>query len=250
MPPVVLDNEVLSRLPEDERRRLLHSGRVLSLDHGPRLSAAGEPVTHVHFPLSGLVSIIYNDPGGQTLEVTMIGREGLIGVTALFGNPVLPYDVIVQLAGLLVEVPLAEARAVLADGPVFRALAGRYLSSLHIQTAQNVACNRLHDLEQRAAKWFLLTGDRVQGDRISMTQEYLAAMLGVSRPKLSLVEREFRESGYTGPRKGGSFELLDRAGLESLACECYRIIRTEIRALDQAQEESRTHRRLVDTLPR
>jgi CRP-like cAMP-binding protein len=178
-----------------------------------------------------MASLVSTDERGAAVEVATIGTEGCVGVQALFRDSPSTFDMMWQLPGGAVVTGTADVRAAMDEHPELRAALAEYLASLLVQSAQNGACNRLHELEQRAAKWLLLTDDRVEAERLDLTQEFFADMLGVTRPKLSVVESTFRAAGYLDGRRGGGIRIRDRAGLEELTCGCYAIIRDEIASL-------------------
>lgn len=229
-----LSNRVLGQLPGEELDRLRSLAWRSELPPTHVLSTRGRPIEAICWPLSGLASIATSDRSGTAVQVMAIGREGIVGVTALFGSPVLPFDVIWQVAGEAIMVRLDDARRLLPLVPRLEELATGYLSSLLVQVGQNVACNRIHDMEQRAAKCLLLARDHLGSDHLELTQELLASMLGVTRPKLSVVERVLRGAGLVSARRHGGLHILDRAGLEERACECYSVIRGEIVSLYEA----------------
>lgn len=222
------DNRLLESLPQVERDLLLAAGRYVEAPPRQLISAAGDAVDTLYFPVAGMASMVAPDEGGASVEVLTVGREGCVGVSALFGLERLPFEVVWQVPSRAVAIDLAEVRHRLPSCPQLQLTAARYQGSLLVQAGQNAACNHIHLMEQRAAKWLLLMHDRVQDDGLELPQELLAAMLGVTRPKLSLVEQELRQAGLIGPRRRGSFEILDRAGLDALACECYAIISREL----------------------
>ncbi len=224
-------NVLLARLPDPALERLLRAAHILEYRHRDRFISIGDPIDTLRFPLSGMASMVMTDDRGAAVEVATIGVEGLVGVQALFRDVPSQFDMMWQLPGHTVIVGTADVRATMDEHPELAAAFSNYLASLLVQAAQNGACNRLHDLEQRAAKWLLLTGDRVEGERVDLTQEFFADMLGVTRPKLSLVESTFRQAGYIHERHAGGVTIRDRRGLEELTCGCYAIIRDELASL-------------------
>lgn len=234
----VSPNHFLSRLPDPVLARLLPAAQLAEYRHREAFIRSGEPVDTLRFPLSGMASMVSIDEQGATIEVATIGREGVVGVQALFRDLPSAFDMMWQLPGHAVVMGAADVRAAMEEQPELVAALSGYLASLFLQAAQNGACNRLHDLEQRAAKWLLLTDDRTHGDRLDLTQEFFSDMLGVTRPKLSLVESTFRTAGYIDQRRNGGVTIVDRAGLEELACGCYAIIRDELASLRVAAEHA------------
>lgn len=221
-------NSVLAYLPASELAIIrAHASVTNSRAREPVISRL-DPIEWLHFPLSGMVSIVTSDTSGASVEVISVGREGIVGVGALFGDPSLPFDAFWQLDGEALRIGVERLRSNASSLPVLYSLAARYLSSLLVQAGQNCACNRIHDMRQRSAKWLLLSHDRKQDELLDLTQEFFATMLGVSRPKLSRVERTLREDGLISERRRGKVMILDRPRLEELTCECYWIIRDEL----------------------
>jgi CRP-like cAMP-binding protein len=226
------ENLVLARLPAPTLDRLLAHARLTDHDQREMVIHKGEPVRVLQFPIEGMVSMVSVNGHGAAVEVVTVGREGVVGVGALFHDTPSTFDFMWQLPGRAVVVGMDHARSVLASEPALSGHLARYLASLFVQGSQNGACNRLHDLEERAAKWLLLTRDRVGSDDVALTQDYFALMLGVTRPKLSLVESILRRAGLVDGRRRGMIRILDRAGLEEQACDCYGIISRELASLD------------------
>jgi CRP-like cAMP-binding protein len=229
-------NQLLARLPSHVLETLLRSAHVIGYRRRESFTSSGEPIHTLRFPLSGMASMVGVDERGQAVEVATIGVEGVVGVQALFRERPSPFEMMWQLPGRAVVTSTADARAAMETHPALAAALADYLASLFVQAAQNGACNRLHDIEQRAAKWLLLCADRVPDGRLDLAQEFFAVMLGVSRPKLAIVERTLRQAGYIDERTNGGIEVLDRAGLEEVACGCYAIIAHECAALNAEPE--------------
>jgi CRP-like cAMP-binding protein len=228
VPPIGPSNLVLEYLPPQERDRLLEAGRHLEAASRQLILAAGEPATSLYFPLSGMASIVAPDRSGTAVEVVAVGREGIVGATALYELEALPFEAMWQVPSTALAVDLADIRQLLPSCPQLQSVTARYMGSLLVQSGQNVACNRVHRMDQRAAKWLLLMHDRMNGDTLLLAQELLATMLGVTRPKLSQVESDLRADGLIGPREHGVFGILDRPGLELRSCDCYAVIRDEL----------------------
>jgi CRP-like cAMP-binding protein len=224
-------NLVSSSVPQAEVDIIRTGGRTVPFKVRDQVAGRHERIDSLHFPLSGMVSVVTTDVSGSSVEVVSVGREGIIGVGALFGDPALPFEAVWQLGGEAHLVSVELLRSHSTSLPVLFSLAARYLSSLLVQTGQNAACNRIHNMRQRSAKWLLLSLDRSENDVLDLTQEFFATMLGVSRPKLSQVESALRDAGLVGERRRGRLMVLDRAGLEERTCECYWIIRDEIDGL-------------------
>jgi len=225
------ENRLLARLPDHVLIPLLGAGDLIDFPTRAPIQRANERPTKVHFPLRGMLSIVTQDTGGTAVEVATVGREGVAGVTALFGAGALPFEVMWQLPGRALVVEVSVVRALLAREPEVADVFGRYLGALMAQTGQNAGCNRMHSIDQRAAKWLLLCGDRVDEDTFDLTQEFFAIMLGVTRPKLSLVQASFQRAGYISYTRG-RMRILDRSALEEQACACYAVIAGELAAVE------------------
>jgi CRP-like cAMP-binding protein len=181
-------------------------------------------LAHVYFPTDGVVSLRVVMADGRGAEVGTVGNEGVVGAAAaLAGGATGNREAIVQLAGHALRMSAdAFADAATRPGPL-RELVARYAQAFDDQVAQSAACNALHPVEQRAARWLLMTHDRVGRDAFGLTQEFLAQMLGARRPTVSAAAGQLKRAGLIRYRRG-RVEVLDRAGLEAAACECYAAI--------------------------
>ena len=224
-------DRLLAHLPDDVLEPLITEATLQEYPSRSMVQRRGETLSTIHFPLAGMLSIVTLDSSGSAVEVATIGREGMVGVHALFEGGPLPFEVMWQLPGRSLVVELGMLRAQLREHRAIAELAGRFLTALLAQTGQYAGCNRLHGIDQRAAKWLLLCRDRVDGDMFELTQEFFAIMLGVTRPKLSVVQATFQRAGFISYTRG-RLTVLDRSALEQQACDCYGIIRTAFEALD------------------
>jgi CRP-like cAMP-binding protein len=218
-------NRLLAALASEEADRLSPWLEPVLLEFGTTLREAGEPFSHVYFVDSGMVSLVAGDPGRKQVEVGTIGREGLLGLPALLGAGSMPFRAIVQLAGHARRIPAGELAALCDEAPDLRRLVRLFTHAHQAHAAQNVACNALHSVEQRAARWLLLTYERM-GPGFALTQEFLAEMLGVRRPTVSTVASALQAHGLIRYVRG-TVTVRDGAGLEAVACRCYRIIHDE-----------------------
>lgn len=220
-------NRILASLPPGERAGLIAEMDPVSFAAGERVLEPGQSMGRVYFPLSGVVSLVTRLPGGAGVEVAMIGREGMVGVPVILGGRSWPnIGVVQQIAGVSLALDAERFREVLDRSSSLRARTDSYVRALLSQAAQEVACNRLHPIEQRTARWLLITHDRVASDIFSLTQEFLAEALGVRRPSISGAEAELARAGAIEYHRG-QVRIADRAELERRACECYAVIRTE-----------------------
>jgi CRP-like cAMP-binding protein len=217
-------NRLLAALPPDAFAALAPALRPVALDLKRTLHLPGRPIGAVHFPESGVVSLLAPLAGGELLEVGVVGREGLVGLPVLLGEDSSTTEALVQAPGTAWRVRAADMRRALERGAALRALLLRYVQAFHAQVAQTAACNARHPLEERFARWLLLAHDRAEGDAFPMTHEFAAMMLGVRRPGVSVAAAALQKAGAIAYAHG-RVAVLDRAGLEAAACGCYGTVR-------------------------
>ena len=217
------DNLLLRRLPAAELGVLLPQLEPVELKAKTLVLTPDGPVDSVLFVEGGTVSMLANLEDGAQIEVGLVGREGLVGLPLLFGTATSPVEAIVQADGAASRLPAAAFRTALAELPSLSGLLLRYVDAFHHQVTQSVACNGRHQIEQRLARWILMTGDRVEADRFLMTQEFMSHMLGVQRPGVNLAVGALQRAGLVQHARG-QMRILDRPGLEAATCECYGIV--------------------------
>jgi CRP-like cAMP-binding protein len=217
-------NLLLSRLPEDEYQRIRPHLEWIPCPFKSSFYHRGQPIEYVHFPLGGEHSVLAIMENGAAIEVGTVGFEGFSTIEALTGGREALETVTCQIPGEALRMRLAPFLAAIEDKTALRDLAYRYLYAYLAQVSQAVACNRLHTTEERFAKWLLMCHDRVPGDDIAITQEFLADMLGVHRPSVSLIARGFQQLGLIRYSRG-LVVIVDRPGLEEASCECYAAVR-------------------------
>jgi CRP-like cAMP-binding protein len=243
---VATNNRILAALATDSPADFAWLALQLEpveLAQGAVIAPANETLTWVYFPLTSVASVISRMSSGSA-EVGTIGNEGLVGLDVLLQGQPSPNETVAQIPGRALRV----SAAALADGteqrPALRRMVSRYAHAYLTQVAQTASCNALHGIEQRCARWLLMTHDRVGGaDQFPLTQEYLAIMLGVRRAGVSEAAGALQDAGLIRYRRGG-IQILDRAGLEAAVCECYGIVRRHFDHLRPAGEGS-----LSDTPP-
>jgi CRP-like cAMP-binding protein len=222
----VPNNGVLSRLSQDDLEHLLPRMERCALEHRQMLVEANEPIRFVHFPLSGVISLVIGTVNGATLEVAMVGNEGVIGLPVLFGAESTPISAVVQVPG---EALRMSAPAFQAEVEIYGALVRQlhlHAHALLFQIAQSTACTHHHSVTQRCARWLLTAHDRMGDGEFALTQEALAQMLGVRRASISAAAGQLQELGLIRYRRG-YVTLVDRQALEQASCECYRIVKAE-----------------------
>ena len=224
-------NRLLASLSSAERAILEPSMSSVMLARGDVLFEPGEDVTHAYFPGPGVVaSLVVTMADGRAVEAATIGREGAIGGIVSAGNKPAFARAVVQIGGSALKMETAALESAKERSSIIRDLFSRYADTLLAQTMQSVACNALHSLDARLCRWLLTTHDRVDSDEIALTQEYLAEMLGVQRTTVSGVARVLQERGLISYSRGRMI-VLDRAGIEQCACECYRDVQNHFRAV-------------------
>lgn len=221
------ENALIAHLPAAERDAFLPLLSPVPLELRRVMQRIDEPLGHVWFPLNGVCSMISAMEDGSTVEVATVGREGLVGLPLLLGSARSLHDIFVQVEGNALQMPADVFRAQLDRLPGLRTLALRYALALVGQISQGSACNRLHPLEARCARWLLMTHDRVGADSFALTQEFFGQMLGVTRPSVSVAAGMLQKAGLIRYTRG-VVTILDRDRLEAASCECYGIITAEL----------------------
>jgi CRP-like cAMP-binding protein len=223
-------NRLLSVLSRDLQIRLLPRMEKISLPVKQILYEPGQPITHAYFPLSGVISLIMTLRGGESVVVATVGNEGLVGTPLLLGSELSTLKVVCQVAGQALKMRADHFRRSLEEFAELHALARRYAQGLLDQVAHTTACNQVHSVQARMCRWLLMTHDRVGADEFHLTQEFLAQMLGVRRPSVTVAAGLLQRSGFIRYQRG-RIRIADRAGLEAGACECYETVRQEIERL-------------------
>jgi CRP-like cAMP-binding protein len=211
-------SQLLASLPSREVETLRRDLERVRLDADRSIMHAHAPVRRVYFPESGLVALSVTMADGRTAGVTIVGSDGIIGLAAAFGDPG-PMDAAVLVPGVAQAMSAERFRAAVRSSDTLQRLVGRYSIAMLRHLAQTVACNRLHSLDQRAARWLLLARDRIGSPTFPLTQEAFADLLGVSRPAVSTVGARFAREGGAEFRRG-TVHILDATRLEKASCEC------------------------------
>jgi CRP-like cAMP-binding protein len=234
---ILARNRLLATLPEQERATLAPELELVSYGLKDFVYREDEPIEHVVFPTSGVLSLISQMADGRGAEVATIGNEGMVGVPVfLQATTTSAHRAFAQIPGEALRMPAARFSEFIAssqNGGLHRVL-HRYTQALMSMIAQSVACNALHSVEQRACRWLLITHDRIDGNKFLLTQEFLGQMLGVTRPTVNETARQLQDTGAIDYTRG-RISILNRADLEARSCECYEVIRTEFdRLLERA----------------
>jgi CRP-like cAMP-binding protein len=215
-------NHLLAALPPDDHERIFRNLDAIPLKLKEMLHTAGEPVRDVYFPGGGFVSLLTVLEDGTMVEIATVGREGLTGLPAAFNGDVSVGHTMVQAATpTCYRMPVKTFHAEMDRRGVFHDLVNRYHHALIGLIMQSTACNAIHTVEQRLARWLLMAQDRIEANDFPMTQEFLAIMLGASRPTVTVVAGTLQNAGLITYHRG-HITILDRQRLEGAACECYR----------------------------
>ena len=230
-------NRVLRGLPGAELDRIRPALEPVHLPRPTELEGANEEIRFVYFPTTGVASIVAMDEGGESVDTAMIGREGMTGLAVFLGTDRSPVRTIVQVPMTGMRMESAALREELARGGMLVTLVQRHVQVVMITMAQLILCNRIHRLDQRAARWLLQVDDRVDEAPFKVTQEFLAEMIGVQRPALSVAMRQFKDAGLVRYARG-QISIDDRDGLLARSCGCTNVIAGEARRLDAALQRA------------
>jgi CRP-like cAMP-binding protein len=224
-------NHLLRGLSDAELGRLRFALETVRLPRSTELEAANEAVRFVYFPTSGVASIVAIDESGESVDTAMIGREGMTGLSVFLGTDQSPVRTIVQVPLTAVRMSADTLREEIVRGGTLVRLLQRHTQVIMITMAQLILCNRTHRLDQRAARWLLQVDDRVDERPFGVTQEFLAQMIGVQRPALSVAMRQFKDTGLVRYSRG-QISIADREGLIARSCGCISVITAEARRLE------------------
>ncbi|MEO8011981.1 MAG: Crp/Fnr family transcriptional regulator [Dokdonella sp.] len=214
-------NRLLATLPVLERQRFLDATTRVELAFADVLYNQGDQIAHVYFPITGFISMLTTVDQDSTIEVGMVGNEGMSGFGLLLDGGTSTVRAAVQGSGSALRIDARSFRRCLKDMPTLHQILSRYVLVLMTQLARTVACTRFHVVEQRLARWLLMTRDRAQADSFAVTQEFLAHMLGVRRVGVTAAARILQSKNLIRYSRG-RLHILDGVRLENAACECYR----------------------------
>ena len=219
-------NRILASLPEDELARLVPHLSPVTLERNHPMLEDGQIVIDAYFLETGIASIVVTTEDGKTVEAGIVGRCGMVGIPILLGTQTMPGRTFIQIPGAGFRISAESVWREFERAGEFRRRLLRYLQAQLIQTSQTAACNRLHDIEQRLARWLLLCHDRMDSNDLPLTQEFVGQMLGAPRTTVTLALGLLQRAGLIDSSRGHIL-ITDRKGLEDVACECYRAISAE-----------------------
>ena len=219
-------NRLLAALPKKEYQRLLPELEQVAMPFAEVLYESGAQIRHVYFPNDSSVSLLAEVADRSTLEIGIVGNEGMAGISVFMGVYASPHRAIVQGAGTAMRMKASVLRKESGDGGSLHRLLHLYAHSLLTQVSQSAACNRFHMVDARLARWLLMSGDRLGADEFRLTQDFISNMLGVRREGVSKAASVLQKDELINYSRG-HIKILDRAGLEAVSCECYGIIKDE-----------------------
>ena len=226
-PHFITKNRLLAALPRQEYERLAPHLEPTHLPRGKTIALTGDTLRYAYFPNNGMISLLSTSGGGEAIEVAMVGSEGFVGVPIILKVGVTPYWSMVQIQADAMRISASALGKEFDRGEQLHDLLLQYTHSLLAHVTQSAVCNRFHTVQERLCRWLLLSRDRVKSDTINLTQEFISQMLGTARTGVTMAAVPLQDAGLIRYRRG-KITILDREGLESVACECYSIVRKEV----------------------
>jgi CRP-like cAMP-binding protein len=219
-------NRLLSALMPDEQARLCPHLQHVRLQLGEIIYSSHRFLDYVYFPTGCVISLLYTTEDGATAEMGLAGKDGVVSVASFLGGGMVPNRAVVQIAGGALRVKASVLEGEFARGGHCHRVLLLYTQALLTQISQTAVCNRLHAIEKRLCRWLLLSLDRIDGDELQMTQEFIAYNLGGRRESVTVAAGHLQDAGLIHYSRG-HIRILDREGLENAACECYGVVRDE-----------------------
>ena len=219
-------NLLLAALPPADYQSLLPQLTLETMRLGHSLYESGSQLQHVYFPVEGIVSLLYVTRGGNSAELAVVGREGMIGISLFMGGETTPNRAVVQSTCKAYRLPAARLKGHFAEGGAMQLILLKYTQALITQISQTAVCNLHHNIDQQLCRWLLLSLDRLPENKVQMTQELIANMLGVRRQGVTEAASKLEREGLISYSRG-LITVLNRAGLEKRACECYSVVKSE-----------------------
>ncbi|KVO61191.1 Crp/Fnr family transcriptional regulator [Burkholderia stagnalis] len=224
--PSMIENHLLAALPVEDLAHISPQLVLVDMPLGKVLYESGGALSHVYFPTTSIVSLLYVMEDGSSAEIAIVGNDGLIGIALFMGGETTPSRAIVQSAGHAYRLDARILKEEFRRGGSMQRLLLRYTQALITQMAQTAVCNRHHSIDQQLCRWLLLSLDRLPSSELKMTQELIANMLGVRRSGVTEAALKLQDAGLIRYNYG-HIEVLDRSGLEKRVCECYGVVRRE-----------------------
>ena len=223
-------NRLLAKVAKDEADRLLARAEVVDLPLSFVLIEPNKRIEHIYFPVTLLGSLVTILEDGSSVESGTIGREGMSGIPVILNADRTPMETVVQVPGQAIRIPSSHVKKIFDEGGSLYKLLNQYIHTIFIIASQSAACNRRHSIEQRLARWLLMSSDGVGSNEVGITQNFLAVMLGVRRSGVTEAALKLQGDGLIRYTRG-SVTITDRKGLEKVACECYHMAKSEYERL-------------------
>jgi CRP-like cAMP-binding protein len=244
--PRAIPNRILSALPPEVYAEILPDLKLVPLKFRVSLHEPGDIMPYVYFPNTGVISMLTVLVDGSAVEIATIGNEGMTDLSVFLGLEASDSRLLIQVPGTAMRMESSRFRQHVEEIPILRTFLGYYAVSMFTLVAQSAACNQMHPIVERCARWLLMTHDRVDADQFPMTHDFLSEMLGVRRPSVSVAAAALQKAGLIAYHRG-NVTILDRAGLEAASCECYRLIRERFDRLPGRSEADPSGRRLLSS---
>lgn len=226
-----MQNRLLAALSEDARKRILPKLKLVEMALGEVIYESDQTIEYVYFPVNCIISLLYVMVNGASAEISVVGKEGMAGVAVVMGGESTPNRLIVQSTGYAYRMSASELKKEFNEHSEIRILTLRFTQALITQMSQTAVCNRHHSIDQQLCRWLLLSLDRLEGNRLNMTQELIANMLGVRREGVTEAAGKLQKLGVIEYQRG-QITIIDRPKLEHLSCECYAVVKRETDRLD------------------
>jgi len=220
------ENHLLAALPDAAKKRIFPSLKLVELNLGDVIYESDQPIDFVYFPTNSIISMLYVMLNGSSAEISVVGNEGVAGITVFMGGGSTPSRTVVQSRGFAYRMPSEDLRLDFNSHAEVRVLMLRYTQALITQMSQTAVCNRHHTIDQQLCRWLLLSLDRLSDNHLTMTQELIANMLGVRREGVTEAAGKLQKKGVIEYHRG-KITVVDRPQLEALCCECYAVVKRE-----------------------
>jgi CRP-like cAMP-binding protein len=224
--PITSKNRILAALSDEEYQRLLPHLEPVTLEHAAVLYEIEEPIEYLYFPYQAIISLVTQMEDGRVVEVALVGREGMSGLAAMFGQPVSAERAIVQIPNGGVRARTSVMLEEFNRHQGLHKMCLSYANSLMRQISQTAACNASHTVEERLARWLLMCQDRVDSNELNLTQEFIAEMLGTRRATVNVAAVNLQSAGLIKYNRG-RIRIVDLQGLGGFTCECYEVVKKE-----------------------
>ncbi len=224
---IAIGNRILGALPHEAIARLMPNMAVVSMERGEVVYMAKDRIRYAYFPITGLLSLRSSTTDGSTIEVAMVGNEGLVGLPVILKQDLIPHEIVVQIKTDAYKIKAEDLQEEFDRGEALQELMLRYLNVLIAEISQSSLCHRFHTLEKSFSRWLLLVQDRLNTDHLNLTQETIAHALGVPRTGVTKAAGSLQSAGFIRYSRG-KIAILNRQGLEANSCECFRPMHDEL----------------------